>query len=90
VNHGALQSPDGSYRFFWFGQERTLDGFNESLFEFTKCKAEEVAAFASGMHLSASLDAAQRTLGALDALEEVVKLPLCDRCRALIGEKADS
>jgi len=46
---------------------------------------EEIAGIAGALDLAASLNAGQKTVVHIEALEDVLRLPLCGPCKKLIG-----
>lgn len=85
VNHGVKRLEDGTYEFWWLGGRQSLDEFNRLTYGLASQVADEARAIAEGMDLKATLNAGQDALARLDEIEKVLKLPLCDPCRKLIG-----
>jgi hypothetical protein len=87
VQHGAFWETDShGYTFYWLGEEVKADDFNQRLAGMTASAGKDINMFIQGFEAKKSLNAGQKTLSELHALEEVAKLPLCDACRKLIGE----
>lgn len=85
MNHGAKRLEDGTYEFWWIGNRLSLEEFNQQTYKTATIIADEVDAVARGMSIKESLNAGQDALARLDEVEKILKLPLCDECRKLIG-----
>jgi hypothetical protein len=83
--HGVLRCEDGTYEFYWLGSRLSLEDFNKHTFQVAQEIFEEINGVAMGMDLSGEFDASKIVIAKLEAVEEVLKLPLCDACRKVIG-----
>ena len=83
--HGVLRCEDGTYEFYWLGNRLSLEEFNEQTYRTASSLKGELDAIAQGMDMGAHIVDAKEILTELHAIEEVLKLPLCDPCRKLIG-----
>jgi hypothetical protein len=89
VKHGIHQraaAGETFYECFWLGEKVTEEDFNDRLAGMTASAGKDLDLFIQGFDAKKSLNAGQKTLSELHALEEVAKLPLCEACRKLIGE----
>lgn len=87
MKHGVTRENDGTHGFYWLGKRLTLEELNEQLKRTVSEMKCEVDAVAQGMDLGANIDAAKITLAKLDAVREVLELPLCRICKKLVREK---
>jgi len=90
VKHGGYVEPDNAHSLniamYWMGERVDVDDFNERLRNQTASAGKDIIDFCAGFDAKESLNAGQKTLSELHALEEVARLPLCDGCRKLIGD----
>jgi len=85
IRHGAYRAEDGTYEFFWLGNRLSMEEFNEQTLRTASSLKDEVSAMAEGMDIAACCDAGRETVVRLEAIEEILKLPLCEACRRMIG-----
>lgn len=85
LRHGVLRAEDGTTEFFWLGNRIPLEEFNRHILEMVAQIQVEVDAVALGMDLGAAVDAGKISLAKLEAVDQVLRLPLCAPCRKLIG-----
>lgn len=83
--HGVVKLEDGTYEFWWFGARQTIEEFNGLVRGLAHQVADECASIARGMDMAQSVRAGADALAKLETLEEVLRLPLCASCKALIG-----
>lgn len=89
MKHGIHQREVGGetiYDFYWLGELVNEVDFNERLAGMTASAGKDLDMFIQGFQAKKCLNAGQKTLSELHALEAVAKLPLCPECRKLIGE----
>ena len=83
--HGVLRREDGTYEFYWLGNRLSLEEFNEQTYRTASSLKGELDAIAQGMDMGAHFADAKESLAELHVIEEILKLPLCDPCRKLVG-----
>lgn len=85
MKHGVVRLEDGTYEFYWMGNRLSLEEFNDQTFRTASSVCEEIKGIAMGMDMAQHFDDTKITLAQVKAIEDVLKLPLCDACRRLIG-----
>ena len=85
MNHGVKRLEDGTYEFWWLGGRRSMGEFNRLTYGLASKISGEVDAIAQGMDIAASVNMGKEVLAKLEAVEEVLRLPLCESCRKMIG-----
>lgn len=83
--HGVMLDGDGIHQYWWFGNRLSLEDFNKQIWRTSMRLKDEIDAVAEGMDLGAAIKDGEKVSAKLEAIEEVLRLPLCDKCRHLIG-----
>lgn len=84
TKHGVYRCENGTYDFYWLGTRMALEDFNAKTHQVAQQIFEEINGVAMGMDLSSSINEGQLALAKIEAIEGVLKLPLCTECRKLI------
>lgn len=93
VKHGAYEEPgdgksDRTTNLYWMGEEVDLADFNERLLNQTKSVAKDIDMIQMGVDLKEAINEGQKAdkeLSRMDLLDQgILKLPLCQTCRALV------
>lgn len=82
--HG-VELDHGKPVFWWMGQRVTHDEFNAYCRESLNVLVDGWGEFTRGMDLGAITHAGHLEVAKIDQVEQILKLPLCDTCRKLIG-----
>jgi len=77
--------PNHTFEFWWCGERVSMGDFNSRLWDQTSAVAKDAAAFSDGMEFGARWNEGMRIVAKIEQIEEILKLPLCEKCRALIG-----
>lgn len=85
TKHGVVVTDNGVYEFWWFGNRLSLEDFNKQIWRTSTRLKGEIDSFAEGMDLRAAIDGGEKALAKVEAIEEILKLPLCGPCRRMIG-----
>lgn len=86
--HGVLirgVPPDHAYEFWWCGEKINVGDFNERLRNQTDSVIKDTHDFFEGFKLKESINDGSKTVAKIEQIEEILKLPLCDKCRSMIG-----
>jgi len=91
MKHGAYWRPDPLLKgdetsLYWMGELVEIKEFNERLMAQTKSVTKDLNMLQIGMDLKETINEGHKITAQLDELEKIAKLPLCQACRALIGE----
>jgi hypothetical protein len=77
--------PDHVYEFWWCGEKVDVADFNERLINQTKSVLKDTHAFFDGFFLKEDINEGEKAVAKIDQIEDVLKLPLCPKCRSMIG-----
>jgi hypothetical protein len=86
--HGVLVRgvpPRHTYEFWWCGERIDIADFNERLANQTKSAMSGAGDVLEGMNLKESINEGEKTVAKIEQIEEILKLPLCQKCRSMIG-----
>lgn len=82
--HGIIRLEDGTYEFYWLGRRLSLEEFNRQIANTLRALKGEMDALTEGMDLGALFDETKEFLAREQALEGILRLPLCPPCRDLV------
>ena len=88
INHGVFTRgipPDHVFEFWWYGEKISIEDFNSRFLDQTKALKEGVDDFLEGFKTKESINEGSKTVAKIDQIEDILKLPLCQNCRSMIG-----
>lgn len=90
LKHGIFEreyTTENIYDCFWLGERVHQNEFNDRLAGMTRSARKDLDWMAIGMDLKSKVNEGEKVVAQIDAIEEILKLPLCGACRKLVGEK---